>query len=81
MSKFKRCPLIFDDMGQKIRLRAIDSLHSLGRHHNIKIIYACHTVTDLSVKSRKKTPVVYLTINSSLLSFTRFKDKFNLDSN
>ena len=33
-------------MGENIRLPAIDSLYSKGRHHNINIICVGHTVTD-----------------------------------
>ena len=61
-------------MGEETILRAIDSLYSKGRHHDIKLICAGHTVTDLSVKWGENTPIVHLTTNSSLLSSTRFED-------
>ena len=60
---------MFGDMDEEIRLRAMDSLHSNGRHNGKNIIRAGHTVTDYSVKSRENTPIDYLTINFSLFSF------------
>ena len=38
LDSFANSLIIFDDMGENIRLPAIDSLHSKGRHHNNKII-------------------------------------------
>ena len=52
--------IIFDDMGENVRLPAIDSLYSKGRHHNINIICVCHTVTDLNTKARDNTPAIYI---------------------
>ena len=46
LDSFANSLIIFDDMGENIRLPAIDSLYSKGRHHNINIICVGHTVTD-----------------------------------
>ena len=51
---------IFDDMGENIRLPAIDSLYSKGRHHNMNIICVGHSVTDLNTKARDNTPAIYI---------------------
>ena len=50
-------------MGENIRLPAIDSLYSKGRHHNINIICVDHTVTDLNTKSRDNTPAIYILLS------------------
>ena len=68
-------------MGENIRLPAIDSLYSKGRHHNISIICVGHTVTDLNTKARDNTPAIYITLNSSQQFFERVQEKFKIDSN
>ena len=73
--------IIFDDMGENIRLPAIDSFYSKGRHHNINIICVSHTVTDLYTKARDNTPPIYITLNSSQQFFERVQGKFRIDSN
>ena len=73
--------IIFDDMGENIRLPAIDSLYSKGRHHNNNIRCVGHTVTDLNTKARDNTPAIYITLNSSQQFFERVQEKFKIDSN
>ena len=68
-------------MVEIIRLPAIDSLYSKGRHHNINIIYLGHTVTEFNTKSRDNTPAIYITLNSSQQFFERVQEKFKIDSN
>ena len=57
INNFANSLIIFDDIGENIRLPAIDSFCSKGRYHNINIICVGHTVTDLNTKARKNTPV------------------------
>ena len=64
LDSFANSLIIFDDMGENIRLPAIDSLYSKGRHHIIKIICVGHTVTDLNNKARDNTPAIYITLNT-----------------
>ena len=64
LDSFANNPIIFDDMGENIRLPAIDSLYSKGRHQNINIIRVGHTLTDLNTKARDNTPAIYITSNS-----------------
>ena len=73
--------IIFDDLGENIRLPAIDSLYSKGRHHNINIISVGQTVTDLNTKTRDNTPAIYIILNSSQQFFERVQEKFKIDSN
>ena len=68
-------------MGENIRLPAIDSLYSKGRHHNINIICVTHTVTDFITKARENTPAVFITLNSSQQFIERVKENFKIDSN
>ena len=49
-------------MGEAIRLPAIVSLYTKGRHRNINIICVGHTVTDLNTKARDNTPAIYIYI-------------------
>ena len=65
LDSFANSLIVFDDMGENIRLPAIDSLYSKGRHHNINIICVGHTVTDLNTKARDNTPAIYITLSSS----------------
>ena len=58
LNSFANSLNIFDDMGENIRLPAIDSLYSKGRHHNINIICVGHTVTDINTKARDNTPAI-----------------------
>ena len=51
LDSFANNLITLDEMGENIRLPAIDSLYSKGRHHNINIICAGHTVTDLNTKA------------------------------
>ena len=81
LDSFANSLIIFDDMGENIRLPAIDSLNSKGRHHNFNIIYVGHTVTDLNTKARDNTPAIYITLNSSQQFFERVQEKFKIDSN
>ena len=81
LDSFANSLIIFDDMGENIRLPAIDSLYSKGRHHNINIICVGHTVTDLNTKARENTPAIYITLNSSQQFFERLQEKFKIDSN
>ena len=62
---FANSLVIFDDMGDNIRLPAVDMLYSSGRHHNIKIKCVGHTVTDLNTKARDNSPLVFIFLNSS----------------
>ena len=81
LDNFTNSLIIFDDMGENIRLPAIDSLYSKGRHHNTNIIYVGHTVTYLNTKARDNTPSIYITLNSSQQFFERVQEKFKIDSN
>ena len=81
LDSFANRLIIFDDMGENIRLPAINSLYSKGRHHNINIICRGHTVIDLNTKARDNTPAIYITLNSSQQFFERVQEKFNIDSN
>ena len=81
LDSFANSLIIFDDMGKNIRLPAIDSLYSKGRHHSINIICVGHTVTDLNTKARDNTPAIYITLNSSQQFFERVQEKFKIDSN
>ena len=78
LDSFANGHIIFDDMGENIRLPAIDSLYSKGRHQNINIICVGHTVTDLNTKSRDNTRAIYITLNSSQQFFERVQEKFKL---
>ena len=71
LDSFANSLIIFDDVGENIRLPAIDLLYSKGRHHNINIICVGHTVTDLNTKARDNTPAIYFTLNSSQQFFER----------
>ena len=81
IDNFANSLIILDDMGENIRLPAIDSLYSKGRHHNINIICVGHTVTKINTKSRENTPAIYITLNSSLQLFERVQEKFKVNSN
>ena len=81
LDSFANSLIIFDDMRENIRLPAIDSLYSKGRHHNINIICVGHTVTDLNTKARDNTPAIYITFNRSQQFFERVQEKFKIDSN
>ena len=81
LDSFANSLIIFDDMEENIRLPAIDSLYSKGRHHNSNIIFVGHTVTDLNTKARDNTPAIYITLNSSQQFFERVQEKFKIDSN
>ena len=83
LDSFANSLIIFDDMGDNIRLPAIDSLYSKGRHRNINIICVGHTVTDLYTKARDNTPAIYIfiNINSSQQFFERVQEKLKIDSN
>ena len=59
LDSFANSLIIFDDMGENIRLPAIDSFYSKSRDHNINIICVRHTVTDLKTKARDNTPDIY----------------------
>ena len=59
LDSFANSPIVFDDMGENIRLPAIDSLYSKGRHHNINIVCVGHTVADLNTKARDR-PQLYI---------------------
>ena len=78
---FANSLIIFVDMGENIRLLAIDSLYSKSRDHNIDIICVGHTVTDSNTKARDNTPAIYITLNSSQQFFERVQEKFKIDSN
>ena len=80
LGSFANSLIIFDDMGENIRLPTIDSLYSKGRHHNINIICVGHTVTDLNNKARDNTPAIYITLNSSQQFFERVQENFKIDS-
>ena len=73
--------IIFDDMGENIRLPILDSLNSTGRRHNIDISGVGHTVPDLNTKTRENTPMVYIILNGSQQFFERVQEKFKIDSN
>ena len=60
LDSFANSLIIFDDMGENIRLPAIDSLYSKSRHHNFNIICAGHTVTDINTKARDNTQLYIL---------------------
>ena len=64
LDSFANSLIIFDNMGENIRLPAIDSLYSKGRLHNINIMCVGHTVTDSNTKARDNTPAIYITSNS-----------------
>ena len=64
LDSFANSLIIIDDKAENIRLPAIDSLYSKGRHHNINIICVGHTVTDLNTKARDRTPAIYITLNN-----------------
>ena len=81
LDSFANSLIIFDDMGENIRLPAIDSLYSKGRHHNINIICVGHNVTDLNTKAREYPSYIYITLNSSQQFFERVQEKFKIDSN
>ena len=81
LDSFANSLIIFDDMGENIRLPAIDSLYSKGKHQNINVICVDHTVTDLNTKAGFNTPDIYITLNSSQQFFERVQEKFKIDSN
>ena len=78
IDNFANSLIIFDDMGENIRLPAIDSLYSEGRHQIIDIICVANNVTDF-IEARENTPAVYINLNSSQQFFERVQGKF--DSN
>ena len=80
LDSFANSLIIFEDMGENIRLPAIVSLYSKGRHQNINIICVGHTVTDLNTKARDNTPAIYITLKSSQQFFERVQEKFKIDS-
>ena len=65
LDSFANSLIVFDDIGAKIRLPAIDSLYSKGRHHNINTVCVGHTVADLNTNARDNTPAIYITLSSS----------------
>ena len=74
LDSFANILIIFDDMGENIRLPDIDSLYFKGRHHNINIICVGHNLSDLNTKARDNTPAISITLNSSQqFKFIRFK--------
>ena len=81
LDSFANSRVIFDDMGENIRLQATDSLYSKGRHQNVNIICVGHTVTDSNTKARDTTPAIFITLNSSQQFFQRVQEKFKIDSN
>ena len=80
LDSFANSLIIFDDMGENIRLPAIDSLYSKCKHHNINIICVGHTVRDLNTKARDNTPAIYITLNSLQQLFERVQEKFKIGS-
>ena len=81
LDSFANSLIIFDYMGENIRLPAIHSLYSKGRHHIINIIFVGHTVTDLNTEARDNTQAIYFKLNSSQQFFERGQEKFKIDSN
>ena len=81
LDSFANSLIIVDDMGENIKLPAIDSLYSKGRHHNINITCVGHTVTDLNTKATDNTPAIYSTLNSSQQFYETVQEKFKIDSN
>ena len=81
LDSFANSLFLFDDMGENIRLPAIVSLYSKGKHNNINIICVGHTVTDLNTKARDNIPALYISLNSSKQFFERVQEKFKIDSN
>ena len=81
IDNFANSLIIFDDIGENIRLPDMDSLHSKCRHHNMNIICVGHIVTDLYTKTRENTPALYVTLKSSRHIFERVQEKFKIDSN
>ena len=81
LDSFANSLIIFDDMGENIRLPAIDALYSKGRQHNINKKCVGHTVTDVKTKARDNTLSIYITLNSSQQFFERVQEKFKIDSN
>ena len=65
IESFANSLIIIDDLGENIRLQAIDSLYSKDRHHFFNIICVGQTVTDFNTKSRENTPALHITLNSS----------------
>ena len=76
INKIPNSLIIFDDMGENIRLLNTDSLCSRGRHLNNEIICVCYRVTDLKTKTKGKTPIANITLNGSQQFFDREQEKF-----
>ena len=79
--EFAHSFVIFDDMGDNIRLLVVDNLYSSGKQNNINMISVGHTVTDLNVKARENTPSIFINLNSSHLFFERVQEQFKFHSN
>ena len=52
--------VIFDDIGDYIRMQVVDNFYSSGRHHNINIIFVGHTVTEINLRQEGKPPLYSL---------------------
>ena len=50
---FANSLVIFDAMGDNLRMPVVDSFYSSGTHHNINIISVGHTVKDVNLKARE----------------------------
>ena len=70
--------VIFDDMGDNIRMPVVDNFYSSGRHNNINIISVGETVTKFNVMARENSPSVFNTLNSSHLFFEGVQGKFKI---
>ena len=66
---FANSLVLFDDMGENIILPSADELYSSGRQNNINIICVGHTVTDLTTKTNDNTPLIFITLISSLKGY------------
>ena len=78
---FANSLVIFDDMGDNIRMPVVDIFFSSGRHNNNSIISVGHTVTDLNIKAIENSPSIFIALNCSHLSFERVQEKFKTDCN
>ena len=74
--------IVIDDAGNNKELKELVSkLFTIGRHHNIQVIYVAHDVVDINPKSRGNIQEIYVTIANTSEFFSRLEKFFNIKIN
>ena len=74
--------IVIDDAGNNKELKELVSkLFTIGRHHNIQVIYVAHDVVDINPKSRGNIQEIYVTIANTSEFFSRLEKVFNIKIN